>query len=198
MKEKRYTLPEEQRDAAFAAEPAPAYHGNAAIALPEDECAEEDIDWNKIPVGWHPANEEEAMARIEAIEAEYENGQYIDAEDFERELIAQYPSIRLTLYFKKELKTVIDYGLVEFGKTTVKRFHNEYKDIKHRLMLHPLSSPREPLLKRFHRPYHSAIIKENWKIIYRYDEANDLVIFVDLWDMRRSPRYLIRQFKRKL
>ncbi len=69
---------------------------------------------------------------------------------------------------------------------------------QHRLMLHPLSSPREPLLKRFHRPYHSAIIKENWKIIYRYDEANDLIIFVDLWDMRRSPRYLIRQFKRKL
>ena len=72
MKEKRYTLPEEQKDAAFAAEPAPAFHGNAAIALPEDECAEEDIDWNKIPVGWHPANEEEAVARIEAIEAEYE------------------------------------------------------------------------------------------------------------------------------
>ena len=24
------------------------------------------------PIGWHPANEEEAMARIEAIEAEYE------------------------------------------------------------------------------------------------------------------------------
>lgn len=46
-------------------------------------------------------------------------------------------SIRLTLYFKKELKTVIDYGLVEFGKTTVKRFHKEYKDIKHRLILHP-------------------------------------------------------------
>ena len=41
-------------------------------------------------------------------------------------------------------------------------------------------------------------IKENWKIIYRYDEANDLVIFVDLWDMRRSLRYLIRQFKRKI
>ena len=57
MKEKRYTLPEEEM----------------------------------IPVGWHPANEEEAVARIEAIEAEYENGQYIDADDFEKELIAQYP-----------------------------------------------------------------------------------------------------------
>ena len=42
MKEKRYTLPEEQKDAAFVAESAPAYHGNAAMALPEDECAEED------------------------------------------------------------------------------------------------------------------------------------------------------------
>jgi len=45
----------------------------------------------RYPIGWHPANEEEAVARIEAIEEEYENGQYIDAEDFERELIAQYP-----------------------------------------------------------------------------------------------------------
>ena len=57
MKEKRYTLQEEQTT----------------------------------PIGWHPANEEEAMARIEAIEEEYDKGQYIDAEDFEKELIAQYP-----------------------------------------------------------------------------------------------------------
>ena len=38
MKEKRYTLQEEQ----------------------------------PTPIGWHPANEEEAVARIKAIEAEYE------------------------------------------------------------------------------------------------------------------------------
>lgn len=50
MKEKRYTLQEEQ----------------------------------PIPIDWHPANEEEAVARIEAIEEEYENGQYIDADDFEK------------------------------------------------------------------------------------------------------------------
>ena len=108
MKEKRYTLPEEQKDAAFAAEPAPAYHGNAAIALPENECAEEDIDWNKIPVGWHPANEEEAVARIEAIEAEYERTgisysveeffnklneerTWSNADDFEKKQTAQDP-----------------------------------------------------------------------------------------------------------
>ncbi|WP_411197561.1 type II toxin-antitoxin system RelE/ParE family toxin [Segatella copri] len=91
-----------------------------------------------------------------------------------------------------------DYSYQNFGRLCVQRFDESLQAIINRLSKHPLSSPREPLLKRFHRPYHSAIIKENWKIIYRYDEANDLVIFVDLWDMRRSPRFLIRQFKRKL
>ena len=53
-----------------------------------------------IPIGWHPANEEEAVARIEAIEEEYENGQYIDADDFEKELTAQYPWLELKLLRK--------------------------------------------------------------------------------------------------
>ena len=56
MKEKRYTLQEEQ----------------------------------PIPVGWHPANEEEAVARIEAIEEEYERtGEATDFEEFIEELMAE-------------------------------------------------------------------------------------------------------------
>ena len=53
MKEKRYTLQEEQ----------------------------------PTPIGWHPANEEEAVARIEAIEEEYERtGNATDFDDFIEEL----------------------------------------------------------------------------------------------------------------
>ena len=56
MKEKRYTLQEEQ----------------------------------PIPVGWHPANEEKAVARIEAIEEEYERtGEATDFEEFIEELKAE-------------------------------------------------------------------------------------------------------------
>ena len=56
MKEKRYTLQEEQPTL----------------------------------VGWHPANEEEAVARIEAIEAEYERiGKATDFEEFIEELKAE-------------------------------------------------------------------------------------------------------------
>ena len=44
----------------------------------------------RYPVGWHPANEEEAMARIEAIEAEYERtGKATDFEEFIEELKAE-------------------------------------------------------------------------------------------------------------
>ncbi len=97
-----------------------------------------------------------------------------------------------------ELDAVLDYGIKEFGSITVKRFYKEYNDVKERLSKHPLSSRREPVLKHFVRPYRSTIIRKNWKIIYRYDEQNDRVVFIDLWDMRRSTRTLLRQFKRKL
>ena len=90
---KRYILPDEQTDATLVAEPAPAYHENAALALPKDDVEIEDdgIDWDKIPIGWYPANEEEAIARIEAAEAEYERGEYIDAEEFDKNLREKYP-----------------------------------------------------------------------------------------------------------
>lgn len=107
-------------------------------------------------------------------------------------------NIKATKYFEQVFNETLDYSLKEFGATTVKRFYLDYKQIKKRLASHPLSSPREPLLKKLLRPYRSAIIMQNWKIIYRYDEAYDRVIFVDLWDMRMNPKSIIRQFKRKL
>lgn len=107
-------------------------------------------------------------------------------------------SIKVTSFFEQVFDETLDYGRKEFGITTVKRFYQDYKQIKKRLSSHPLSSPREPLLKKFLRPYRSTIIMQNWKIIYRYDETYDTVIFVDLWDMRMHPKSIVRQFKRKL
>lgn len=89
MKEKRYTLPEEQ-EPTFAAEPTVAYHGNAAMVLPEEDVADnenEDFDWDRMPYTGGPANEEEAIARIEAIEAENERtGIFYTVDDFFQKL----------------------------------------------------------------------------------------------------------------
>lgn len=89
MKEKRYTLPEEQ-EPNFVAEPEVAYHGNAAMVLPDEDVADyetEDIDWDRMPYTGGPANEEEAIARIEAIEAENERtGIFYTVDDFFQKL----------------------------------------------------------------------------------------------------------------
>ena len=106
--------------------------------------------------------------------------------------------------FNQELEKVLAYALFEFGVTTVKRFNQAYQSIRNRLAIHPYSSPKEPLLKSFLRSYRSSVwiscncLNKNWKIIYRYDKEYDRIILVDLWDMRRNPKYLIRQFRRKL
>lgn len=42
---------------------------------------DDDFEWDRIPAGWGPINEEEAIARIEAIEADIEQNGLIDEED---------------------------------------------------------------------------------------------------------------------
>lgn len=100
--------------------------------------------------------------------------------------------------FLQIYKATTEYSYQNYGQLCAERFDDSLKRIIKRLSNHPLSSPREPLLKKFLRPYRSTIIMQNWKIIYRYNETYDTVIFVDLWDMRMHPKSIVRQFKRKL
>lgn len=98
MKEKKYKLPED-KGAAFVGEPTVAYHGNATVAFSKEDYADgvdervdgkaDDFDWDKIPVGWGPANEEEACARIEAIEADIEKNGLIDESEMIEHLKAK-------------------------------------------------------------------------------------------------------------
>ena len=59
----------------MASEPTPSYHGNAAVALPEENVTVDefdDVDWERMPYLDSPTNAEEAVAQIQAIEEEYE------------------------------------------------------------------------------------------------------------------------------
>ncbi len=103
--------------------------------------------------------------------------------------------LRKNFSYKYQITTENSYE--EFGKLCAKRFDDNLRRIADRLSRHPLSSPQEPLLKDVTPySYRSANIMKNWKIIYRYDEKNNKVFFVDLWDMRRNPKTLVRIFKR--
>lgn len=55
-----------------------------------------------------------------------------------------------------------------------------------------------PILKDFHRDYRSALLMDNFKLIYRYDKERDEIVIADIWYTKRSQQALLRQFKRKL
>ena len=92
-------MPEEQ-NTAFASEPEPNYHGNAAMALPEEDVAEwednyDDLDWDRIPFTGGPANEEEAIARIKAIEEKNERtGISYTEDEFFAKLYSERPWLK--------------------------------------------------------------------------------------------------------
>ena len=58
--------------------------------------------------------------------------------------------------------------------------------------------PTPPILKDFHRDYRSALLMDNFKLIYRYDKERDEIVIADIWYTKRSQQALLRQFKRKL
>ena len=58
--------------------------------------------------------------------------------------------------------------------------------------------PPTPILKHFHRDYRSALLMDNFKLIYRYDKERDEIVIADIWYTKRSQQTLLRQFKSKL
>lgn len=48
--------------------------------------------------------------------------------------------------------------------------------------------PPMPILKDFHRNYRSALLMDNFKLIYRYDKERDEIVIVDIWYTKRSQQ----------
>ena len=101
--------------------------------------------------------------------------------------------------FETEFRICVDYALAEFGRKTAQRWVDSLKYIKHHLELMPESYPFVPELQKW-RKYRGAIVMKNFKIIYFYNEEQDVLWLVDLWDMRQNPRKLklrAREIERK-
>ena len=84
----------------------------------------------------------------------------------------------------------------EYGAKTARRWEKELLKIYDRLKLYPTSYTLESLLvgKRvlFRRCH---IMNRRFKIIYYYDEAEDVVHLVDIWDTKMNPKTLMRRIK---
>ena len=94
------------------------------------------------------------------------------------------------------LDEYVENAFLEYGASTAKKWHIERLSIEWRLERHPISYPPEELLtgrKPLYRRCH--LMNRRFKIIYTYDEVEDIVHIVDIWDTKRNPKTLIKRIK---
>jgi len=92
----------------------------------------------------------------------------------------------------QELASHLDYASIEFGRTTVLRWKQEIVDFEENVRKYPNSyTPEQLLLNKpvLYRRRH--LMKQRFKLIYYYEESEDTVHVVDIWDTRMSPKALV-------
>ena len=98
--------------------------------------------------------------------------------------------------FLQTLDDYIGHASIEYGKSTALRWADEIAAFEHRLESFPTSYSPEPLLQGKDLLYRRChVMSRRFKIIYYYDEADDVVHLVDIWDTKMSPRALIKRIK---
>lgn len=91
---------------------------------------------------------------------------------------------------------LLENARLEFGEKTARHWEAEIVQFYERLKTFPTSYTPEQLLqgkKHLYRGCH--IMSRRFKIIYYYDEAEDIAHIVDIWDTMMNPKALIRRIK---
>ena len=81
-------------------------------------------------------------------------------------------------------------GRLKFGARVAQKTVRTIEKIQKNLELFPNMGYREPLLQDSITTYRTIPINKRFKIIYWYNEAKDMVVIEDIWDMRRAPQNL--------
>lgn len=104
------------------------------------------------------------------------------------------------IIWRKRPLQLLDYYIgnacEEYGRSTALKWAEEVAIMEQRLVKYPSSYTPESLLlgkdKVFRRCH---IMNRRFKIIYTYDEINDIVHIMDIWDTKMNPKTLIRRIK---
>ena len=94
-----------------------------------------------------------------------------------------------------KLKDHLDYAYKEFGAKAMKRWLEQIEYIKASIKKYPTSYTPVRELKEEDFLYRGCTVMSRFKLIYYYDESSDKVYMVNIWDMKRNPKSLIREFK---
>ena len=90
----------------------------------------------------------------------------------------------------------LEYAELEFGKATMLRWKKEIQAFEDRVRLYPEIYSPEHLLKGKPVLYRSRhLMKRRFKLIYYYEESEDAVYIVDIWDSTMRPEALVMRIK---
>ena len=91
----------------------------------------------------------------------------------------------------------VENARLEFGVSTARKWQTERKSLEWNLKRYPTSFTPEALLlgrEILYRRCH--LMNRRFKLIYFYDEQNDTVRIVDIWDTRMNPKALVRRIEK--
>ena len=98
--------------------------------------------------------------------------------------------------FQQQLDLYLGNASIEFGMSTALRWVDEIAAFEARVKSWPTSYSPESLLHDRKILYRRCqVMNRRFKLIYYYDEAEDTVHLVDIWDTRMNPKSLIRRIK---
>lgn len=91
---------------------------------------------------------------------------------------------------------LLENARLEFGETTARHWEDEIVHFYERLKKYPTSYTPEQMLRGRNKQYRGChIMSRRFKIIYYYDEAEDIAHIVDIWDTKMNPKALVRRIK---
>lgn len=96
---------------------------------------------------------------------------------------------------RRKLKDHLDYAYEEFGAKTMRKWLAQMEYIRDSVKKFPTSYTPVRELNDEEFMYRGCTIMSRFKLIYHYDEQTGTVIMVDIWDTRRNPKTLKKEFK---
>lgn len=94
------------------------------------------------------------------------------------------------------LDIYVENAYHEFGASTAKKWLLEKETIEWRLERYPTSYPFEELLLGRKIQYRRcSMMNRRFRLIYYFDETDDVIHIVDIWDSKRNPKALIKRIK---
>ena len=88
-----------------------------------------------------------------------------------------------------------EYCAETFGGLFVSEFAKKAEEKIERICKFPESGTREPLLKGKDTVFRHVFIQKRIKLIYRYDEEQQTVFIMDVWNTKMDPQHLLEGMK---